>query len=455
MVAEASIAIRKILSVDRNPPIAQVLGAGILPRLRELLCDYSRPSVQLEACWALTNIASGSAEQTQAVVESGVVPIFVQLLNSSDLCLQEQALWAVANIAGDRAKYRDGCISAGTVEALSKIVDASLRTKSVQLTRLATWGIANLCRGKPAPPLSQLSPALPSLNRALTLSNDTEVLADAAWGLSYLTENSSPESILAIVHAVDVARVVALLAHPSSSVHTPILRAVGNLVSGESEITRRIVSAGALMQLKSLILSNKKSVRKEALWAISNVCADSQAHIQAVIDSGAMDRICDLLRSGTGDTDVRKEAIWSLCNSCTVGSKQQISLLVFDSRFRMIELLSSFLDGSRDTKSIRTVLDAMYAVLAAGGSEGYEANQFAAVLEECGGLTTIEDLQQDEADEVYSAAVRILENFFNCDQDVDGNAVNNENRVLFDFSSSNKAAVDKTAGSSRSFARSG
>jgi hypothetical protein len=91
---------RKLLSIDRNPPIDDLINLNFLPMLVQCLTYDQYPDLQFEAAWALTNIASGNSQQTQAVADANALPYLLRLLHSAHSNVCEQAVWALGNLIG-------------------------------------------------------------------------------------------------------------------------------------------------------------------------------------------------------------------------------------------------------------------------------------------------------------------------------------------------------------------
>ena len=130
------------------------------------------------------------------------------LLQSPSDDVREQAVWALGNIAGDSYRCRDLVLQAN---ALPPLLGQLNEHSKVSMLRNATWTLSNFCRGKPQPNFEAIKPALPTLAQ-LIHSSDDEVLTDACWALSYLSDGSN-DKIDAVVQCKVCPRLVELLMH--------------------------------------------------------------------------------------------------------------------------------------------------------------------------------------------------------------------------------------------------
>ncbi|GMT01915.1 hypothetical protein PENTCL1PPCAC_24089, partial [Pristionchus entomophagus] len=431
---DAFESVRRLLSKSKNPPVDEVINCGLIHALVQGL-SIQDEKIPYECAWALTNIVSGTSEQTVKAVEAGATAPLIQLMMHADLALAEQATWAVANIAGDSAQLRDFVIQSSGVEALM-ILCEKVGTLTSSFVRTLAWTFSNMCRHKnphaPLPVLQVLAQGL----LVLIQYKDYNVRQDACWAVSYLTDGPDEQIML----ARDAGIMPHVFKHLSEDdgLVAPALRVLGNMATGNDSLTQSVIELGTLRVLPAVARKAKSSsIVKECCWLISNVIAGvppapwnpknswtvwttqaltqkrrTQQQIQAVLDNGLLSMIITIMQ--TGDYRCQFECSWALANLAQGGTTSQILELIPEKPWKAMAGLLAH----TNTDLLANVLEVLYALLTAVAAA--RPDQLEAVkeqMEESGVLDLLEKLQENMNEKIYNQTYRILSEYFADDDD--------------------------------------
>ena len=78
----ATIALRKLLSFEKDPPLQKTVDRNLIPRLFQLGQCTESPKLQFESVWCLTNIASSESQFVLKLIENEAIPILISIMDS-------------------------------------------------------------------------------------------------------------------------------------------------------------------------------------------------------------------------------------------------------------------------------------------------------------------------------------------------------------------------------------
>eukprot|EP01027_Heterolobosea_sp_BB2_P014412 GEZU01020699.1.p1 GENE.GEZU01020699.1~~GEZU01020699.1.p1 ORF type:complete len:568 (+),score=133.54 GEZU01020699.1:15-1718(+) len=405
--------LRKILSIERTPPIDEVVSTGVLPRLVAFLQRFDAPMLQYEAAWALTNIASGTTTHVRRILEHGALPVFVNLIKTDadiSMDLREQCVWAIGNCARGSPAIRDYLHDLDVAGALKTLL--SMKNLPLSVRRNTAWASCNLAGGKPGINIKYFLPTL-DLLASFTHETDDKILTDTYCGLSYLSHTSNDITQLVLDHPKNIlAWVVNTLSRNvgNDPIATAALRFSAKFLTGDDRQTQAVIDAGIISILPRLLTHSKRSIRKETCWAIANINAGTRAQIQQIIDSNLIPKLIEILNNG--EYDVSKGALCAVVNATINGSEDQIAYLI---SCGVLKPILDFLTV-REASIVHVALEGIEGILKAGKKEaaknGLHENPYQTMIEDLDGAAKIEALCSYADDNVCELAIAIFEEYF-------------------------------------------
>lgn len=104
------------------------------------------------------------------------------------------------------------------------------------------------------------------------------------------------------------------------------LRILGNFCYCRDEITQKVIDEGLVKELKRLLSHHSTSIRKDAVWTISNIAVGSQNQIECLVEENIFSLLKDMAKREFNI--IRKEAIWAICNLTNIRNPYHAETLI-------------------------------------------------------------------------------------------------------------------------------
>ncbi|CAK86092.1 unnamed protein product (macronuclear) [Paramecium tetraurelia] len=365
---------RKLLSnAQIAVPTEQMIEMFLQKRVHVKIFDIAKntniPLVKYEALWIICNIVFGTQKQIQTILDNDGINILFSALESEHDEIIELGVWGLANIAGDNLKFRDMLLQNGVLQPfihLAQIYKGRQNgNKNPNILKKLVWAFSNLVRGKSAPKKIVIMilknqfciDLLSILCQILVGTEDEEMLIDACWSLSYLSQDENLIHIL--IKERVTQKLILLMQTENQKLVIPALRTVGNILTGNEEQTDAVLKLGAIQIFEKLLHNKTKAIQKEVCWSLSNIAAGNSNQVKQIIRNDQL--FNSVYLSFDNGTPEIIEQISFLLSNCVVNAElQDIDYLLMQHQY--LQKMSSLLDMNQKVV-INVTLEGIFELL--------------------------------------------------------------------------------------------
>ena len=397
------IGLRKLLTIESNPPIQEIIDLNLVPELINLM-DNPLYEFKYEATYCLCNIASGTPDQAKTIIINGGIPKILNLLDCSIEEIKSQTIWLVSNLVSDSDKIRAALIEN---KIFDKVLTILSSTNNENYINLSAWAVSNFFKVKPIPNYDISKKAFKTIARAVLIYNkeDEDFITDVCLFFSVVTHKYK-EFNQEIIDTGLLEKIMTFLDIKKKNIILTSLRIIGNIAcTDNANHTQKLIDLGVLDKLKYTLFNENISIRRESAFILSNIAAGTQKQIEAVIEK---DFFQILYKVFTNDNQkVKKEAIVAIANMTNVEDEKYMKKILEDNILMIIlELLKN-----EDVFYVLVGLEILVNIFVFSQKKGRK-KEFQNECEKMGIADILEKLQMNENQIVYEKTLTILETYF-------------------------------------------
>jgi importin subunit alpha-1 len=131
-------------SVEFPDHLAFIVNSGVVPRFVQLL-SHPSPLVQLPALRVCGNLATGGDRETQAVISAGAIPALAAMLSHPKLNIRKESAWTLSNIAAGGSAEVDAVLSHPSL--LARLLEMLHHEKASVVRKEVMYAISNATDG--------------------------------------------------------------------------------------------------------------------------------------------------------------------------------------------------------------------------------------------------------------------------------------------------------------------
>jgi len=121
------------------------------------------------------------------------------------------------------------------------------------------------------------------------------------------------------------------------------LKIVGNIATGTIAQSKYLISLNVIPKLEVLLEKNKKIIRREACWVLSNLSAGSMEEIEAIFSQQSLvSKLIQMMRED--EVTIRSEICYIFANSTEQGDAAKIAHFLAELQYMKILVENLYTD---------------------------------------------------------------------------------------------------------------